>query len=213
MGEDTMTLIDSFPIIGAGAFATETKGATAHIDELASNPSSADVIYFLWNHAVSNPKSRPLTSQPPPIFARIAELNQCLTQERVEIEASLSEVVNTTESYPWIAKWELYVYHRLAEYFETITDVGVWDPGSVMRAWQALPDLIPSNAPSPSVVPNGEGGVQFVWRKFGYHIKIEFAPPGDYVWVRNLNDHTAWHGSLETRRVTLRRVLKLISAS
>jgi hypothetical protein len=51
---------------------------------------------------------------------------------------------------------------------------GEWPaPAVADAAWKTATETLPGEAPTPSVVPTEEGGIEFMWGKGGWHIELE----------------------------------------
>ena len=61
--------------------------------------------------------------------------------------------------------------------------------------------------PTPNVVPSVEGGVDFVWYKGDWHLKIKVGVEGVSVWAHNLSTGDLWAGPLDENSEKLRRLL------
>lgn len=71
--------------------------------------------------------------------------------------------------------------------------------------------FMPTDCPSPSVLPTPEGNVQFVWHKGGRDIEVDFTPTETTVWVRDRTTGTTWDGALGDRKHELFELLEQIS--
>jgi hypothetical protein len=64
-----------------------------------------------------------------------------------------------------------------------------------------------SGTPTPNVVPAAQGGVDFVWYKGDWHLKISVDTEGAWVWAHNLSTGDLWKGSLGENLERLRKLL------
>ena len=70
-------------------------------------------------------------------------------------------------------------------------------------AWGYFAELTPTR----NVVPSVEGGVDFVWYKGDWHLKIKVGVEGASVWAHNLSTGDLWAGPLDENSDKLRRLL------
>lgn len=81
------------------------------------------------------------------------------------------------------------------------------DPTALERALDELRSVLSDDAPTPSVVPTVDAGVQFVWHSGGWDIEIEVLPLHTEVWARNQSRGERWTGPLDQVRSQLLRAL------
>ena len=76
-------------------------------------------------------------------------------------------------------------------------------PLTVMRA-KAVLDLIPSDVPSPQIVPSVDGDVLFIWFHVGNQVQVNLDPDGHFTWFGKFDglyepgDDIEWKGSFPT---------------
>lgn len=68
-----------------------------------------------------------------------------------------------------------------------------------------------AQTPTPNVVPSVQGGVDFVWYKGDWHLKIQVLPEGASIWAHNLSNGKLWAGSLDDNSEELRKLLVELS--
>ena len=113
-------------------------------------------------------------------------------------------------------RWLPYVIGRLREllHFAYDPDEGLPPPHpeAIQRALPELIRFMRVDAPTPSVVPTFEGGVQFVWHKGGWDVEVEVGPNETLVWAQRRDGSASWHGSLDDRVHDARAVMSEITA-
>jgi hypothetical protein len=115
-----------------------------------------------------------------------------------------------------MTRWGPYVEQRLddirqgkgREHWE-----GDWPaPAVADAAWTTAAETLPDEAPTPSVVPTEEGGIDLVWHKGGWDIEIEIDREGSaLLWMWDRSDGPDDSGPLEEGRDRLRALLGELS--
>lgn len=80
------------------------------------------------------------------------------------------------------------------------------------RARRMAEDLLPTNSPTPSVIPSGEGnGLCLVWHKGDWDIEVDLVEGDDSVWARNGVSGETVYDELSAGRGQLVQILQAIS--
>lgn len=83
---------------------------------------------------------------------------------------------------------------------------------TIEAAWQTAVDTIPHDAPTPSVVPTGDGHVAFIWLKRRWNIEVEVGgEAGPDVWAQH-REGEQFDGPLAGQRDRLRALLSELGA-
>jgi hypothetical protein len=90
---------------------------------------------------------------------------------------------------------------------------GEWPaPAAADAAWTMATETLPDDAPTPSVVPTGQGGIDLVWHKGGWDIEIEIDREGSaLVWMWDRKGDLDCTVPLEEGRDRLRALLGELS--
>jgi hypothetical protein len=88
---------------------------------------------------------------------------------------------------------------------------GYPSPFLIELAWYTAHEVLPASAPTPSVVPSEDGGVEFVWHKRNWDIELDVEPGGSSVWARNRETGETWSGVLGGLRERLSDLLVKLS--
>jgi len=92
-----------------------------------------------------------------------------------------------------MTRWGAYVGQRLDE-----MELKRPSAATVAHARKVAAETFRDTTPTPSVVPDDEGNVLFVWRKNGMDVEIEVSETSAGIWVYE-HDHDlkrTWDGSL-----------------
>jgi hypothetical protein len=80
------------------------------------------------------------------------------------------------------------------------------------KAWIFICGLLAPQAATPSVMPSGDGGVQFHWHKNGWSVVIEIPALGEVlVWTNNRLSGDGYYGNFDEYRDKLLDILRTIS--
>jgi len=89
-----------------------------------------------------------------------------------------------------MTRWGPYVERRLED-IRRGEGRDQWDgewpaPTVADAAWATATETLPDEAPTPSVVPTGDGGIDLVWHKGGWDIELEVHPDGEtLLWMHD----------------------------
>ena len=96
------------------------------------------------------------------------------------------------------SRWNEYVAERLSQMEDKrLTEAQpTLHMGAALQAWYVAMRYFPPDTPTPSVVPSGNGGVQFVWHKGGWDVEFEVENNEIFIWARSRESKDTWHGNV-----------------
>lgn len=103
----------------------------------------------------------------------------------------------TSTSSSSIPRWFNYVRRRLEELGSADRggDFGPRSPDVIRRAWMfAWASLNPTTA-TPSVAPGEGGGIDFIWRRRGWHVELSIDDDGESLFAANESTGESLEGS------------------
>ncbi len=106
-------------------------------------------------------------------------------------------------------RWWEHVQRRFKQLATEPAATGVTAECLEMAA-NTLRSVLPLTAPSPSVVPTGEGSVEVFWQKNGWDVIIDIGPNSSTVWIRDRSTSQEDFGQLNDLRDRLAAVLRLL---
>ncbi len=116
-----------------------------------------------------------------------------------------------------MTRWGAYVEQRLGELERgegDYTELKQPSVATLARARQVAAETLRDTTPTPSVVPDEEGSVLFVWHKNGVDAEITVTEDEASVWVHHRETGAMWSSPLsEHRSCCLPRVLDRLESS
>lgn len=106
-----------------------------------------------------------------------------------------------------IPLWQQYLERRLGDFSREprLDDYPKGD--TLIYAWNVVVGLLPSDSPTPSVIPGDDGVVELIWEKHGWHLEIEIGQGATWIWAKDRSTGEAWSGDLTEHRAFVRDVL------
>jgi hypothetical protein len=115
-----------------------------------------------------------------------------------------------------MTRWGTYVGERLGELERgegDYTELKQPTAATVAHARRVAAETFRDTTPTPSVVPDDEGAVLFVWRKNGHDVEIAVTEGGASIWAHHRASGQMWSSDLtEHRTCCVPRVMDALEA-
>ncbi len=108
-------------------------------------------------------------------------------------------VAQAGEGQEAVTRWGAYVGQRLGELERgegDYTELRCPSAATVARARKVAAETFRDGTPTPSVVPNADGGIDFVWHKNGYDVEICVTETEADIWARQRATGDEWAAPL-----------------
>lgn len=148
------------------------------------------------------------------VIANISEVIRSSSDAFLHPAHSASELFLALTLHVDERRWGPYVLSRFAALQEEAAAgalAGI-TTAALERARRMAEDMLPSNSPTPSVIPSGEGnGLCLVWHKGDWDIEVDLVEGDDSVWARNSVSGETLYDELSAGRGRLAQILQAIS--